>query len=80
MFLGLVGAQLALSILQSYVCVKSGQLIELKCCLLIRNPHINLSLKQMADASKLCLPGSGRQLDIPHDINILPATVLAHAS
>ena len=34
----------------------------------------------MADASKLCLPGSGRQLDIPHDINILPATVLAHAS
>ena len=34
----------------------------------------------MADASKLCLPGSGRQLDILQDINILPATVLAHAS
>ena len=34
----------------------------------------------MADASKLCLPGSGRQLDIPQDINVLPATVLAHAS
>ena len=28
----------------------------------------------MADASKLCLPGSGRQLDIPQDINILPAS------
>ena len=30
---------------QSYVCVRSGQLIQLKYCLLMRNPHINLSFQ-----------------------------------
>ena len=33
------------SILQFYVRVKSSQLIQLKYCILIRNPHINLSFQ-----------------------------------